>query len=63
VTEVARICLGHELVNDMKKPAARYDYRSRYAHLFGGHDGYLYSKEQVLSDLRKFVSHERKQSS
>lgn len=60
VAEVARVCLGHEFTNDVKKPAARYDYRSRYAHLFGGHDGYLYSKEQVLSDLRKFVARERK---
>jgi nucleoside-diphosphate-sugar epimerase len=63
VAEVARICLGHEFANDINKPAARYDYRSRYAHLFGGHDGYLYSKEQVLSDLKKFVDHERKQTS
>jgi nucleoside-diphosphate-sugar epimerase len=63
VAEVARICLGHELANEIDKPAARYDYRSRHAHLFGGHDGYLYSKEQVLSDLRKFVARERKQHS
>ena len=63
VAEVARICLDHELTNEINKPAARYDYRSRYAHLFGGHHGYLYNKEQVLSDLRKFVARERKQTS
>jgi nucleoside-diphosphate-sugar epimerase len=59
VSEVARICLGHELVNDIDMPAARYDYRSRYAPLFGGHNGYLYNKEQVLSDLREYVASER----
>ena len=59
VGEVAWICLGHEFVNDIDTPAARYDYRSRYARLFGGHNGYLYSKEQVLSDLWGFVVNER----
>jgi nucleoside-diphosphate-sugar epimerase len=39
-------------------PAARYDFYSRYAALFGGRDGYLYDKRQVLADLSQFVASE-----
>jgi len=60
VSEVARVCLDHEFENDMDAPGARYDFRSRHAALFGGHDGYLYDREQVLADLREFVARERK---
>lgn len=35
--------------------AARYDFRSLHADLWGGRDGYLYSREQVLADLRRFL--------
>jgi nucleoside-diphosphate-sugar epimerase len=60
VAEVAYVCLEHEFANDIDGPAARYDYLSRYAHLFGGHNGYLYSKQQVLADLQAYVSEVRR---
>ena len=41
-------------------PAARYDFRSRHAGLFGGAGGYLYSRPQVLAGLRRFVEAERR---
>lgn len=55
VAEVAEICLGHPFENSIDTPGARYDYRSRYAHCFGGEKGYMYSRDQVLDDLRLFV--------
>ena len=55
VNEVALICLGKPLGNTITGEGAVYDYRSRFAGLFGGRDGYMYSKEQVLSDLKSFV--------
>jgi nucleoside-diphosphate-sugar epimerase len=39
--------------------AAKYDFRSRYADLFGGSSGYLYRKGQVLEGLKRFVAEER----
>lgn len=60
VAEVARVCLEHEFTNDIDGPAARYDYLSRYADLFGGNNGYLYSKQQVLTDLQAYVSEVRR---
>ena len=55
VAEVARVCLGEDFSNSVDAPAARYDYRSCHAHLFGGNNGYLYSKTQVLEDLGRYV--------
>lgn len=59
VSEVAEICLGRPFINSVDSPAAVYDYKSRYAHLFGGTQGYLYNKEQVLADLKEYVSAEK----
>ncbi len=59
VQEIAQICLGHDLANISNIPGGRYDYKSCYAHLFDGNDGYLYSKTQVLSDLKAYVRKEK----
>lgn len=59
VAAVARVCLNHEFVSQIDTPPALYDYRSRYAHLFGGQNGYLYSKDAVLADLEQFVAETR----
>jgi len=55
VQEVARICLGHELAeSDLK--GIKYDYKSIYAPLYGGKNGYLYSKQQIFSDLKAYIA-------
>jgi len=62
VQEIAQICLGHEFENKIDSLGIRYDYKSNYANLFGEHLDYLYTKEQVLSDLKSYVSRERKKA-
>lgn len=37
-------------------PAAAYDIRSRYAGVLGGNDGYLLSRDSVMSDLASFIA-------
>ena len=37
----------------------RYDFRSRYDHLWGGTGGYLYSASRVLEDMESFFASER----
>ena len=56
VLEVAKICLGHEFTNSIEGIPAQYNYRSCYAELFGGQNGYLYNKKQVLQDLATYVA-------
>lgn len=55
VEEVVRAGFQKEFVNHHTKPLIRYDFRSKYDSLWDGRNGYLYSKECVLSDLEKFV--------
>lgn len=59
VQEIAQICLGQEFINDIDTAGIKYDYTSCYADIFGGSNGYLYSKQQVLSDLKKYVDREK----
>jgi nucleoside-diphosphate-sugar epimerase len=59
VREVAKEAFGRELAQDPGTTPARYDFRSRHAGLYNGRDGYLYSRAQVLDELRTFVAAER----
>lgn len=59
VREVAREAFGIDFANDPGTKPGRYDVRSRHAEAFGGRGGYLYSREQVLGELRSFVAAER----
>jgi nucleoside-diphosphate-sugar epimerase len=55
VQDVAKICLGYELA-ESGLTGIKYDYKSIYATLYGGENGYLYSKQQILSDLKAYAS-------
>lgn len=57
--ELARNCFNMEFNNITDTPPVHYDMRSKYASLFGGKNGYLYSKKQVIKDLTQFVQTER----
>ena len=47
---------GEAFKNELAGTPAVYDYRTVYAETFGGKDGYLCSKEQVLEEIAGFVS-------
>lgn len=53
--EVYAYLTGEDFVNEISDRPAYYDYRTRYDAVFGGRDGYLMTKQQVLRDLREFV--------
>jgi nucleoside-diphosphate-sugar epimerase len=59
VREAAREAFGIDFTNDPGTRPPRYDVRSKHAGLYGGRGGYLYSREQVLAELREFVAAER----
>ena len=57
VEELAMLCRDARFANPgIETVPASYDVRSVYADLFGGRNGYLYSKQQVLNDLQQYVN-------
>lgn len=61
--EVAKHAFGMEFVNHPEgKDKVRYDFRTKHDALYGGKDGYIYSKAQVLDALKEFVSRWRSQN-
>ncbi|HEX4609917.1 MAG TPA: hypothetical protein VH092_17110 [Urbifossiella sp.] len=63
VREVARAAFGRDFGNDPGSRPACFDVRTKHAPLFGGRDGYLETREQVLAGLARFVSAERSPAS
>lgn len=59
VQEVAREAFGLDFTNEPGPPPPRYDMRTKHAGLFGGHGGYLFGRDRVLSELKAFVDAER----
>jgi nucleoside-diphosphate-sugar epimerase len=59
VAEMARAAFGFVFSNELPGTPARYDFRSRHAHLYGGAGGYLLARGQVLAALADFVAEER----
>jgi hypothetical protein len=59
--ELAHECFGLNFTNEPEgvKPAV-YDMHSRYAEVFGGGNGYLASKQQILDEIKAFVAAERR---
>jgi nucleoside-diphosphate-sugar epimerase len=60
--EIARNCFNMEFNNITDNPPVHYDMRSKYASLFGGKNGYLYSRNQVMQDLTRFIQAERERN-
>jgi nucleoside-diphosphate-sugar epimerase len=60
VGEVACEVFQRRFDNAPAVQPARYDFRSRHAGLFGGRDGYLSSKPQVLEAMRQFAGRQER---
>lgn len=50
-----RYLSGRDFVNEISECPADYDCRTKYAELFGGRDGYIMSKQEVMDDIRHFL--------
>lgn len=53
-----RALTGREFVNELPKAYFDYDFRTKYAELFGGHNGYIRDKDLVLQEIRDFIRQE-----
>ena len=54
-SEVYSYIKGGTFVNEISKVPAKYDFRTVYDGLFDGKDGYIFDKNFVLEDIKKFV--------
>ncbi len=53
--EVYKYIMGEEFVNILQGMPAVYDYRTIHASIFGGSEGYLYRKQEVLERIKRFI--------
>lgn len=49
---------GETFCNELGGVPVFYDYRTQYAEVFGGKDGYICDREQVLQKIAEFVNKE-----
>ncbi len=59
IRELACEALDIDFQNELPTAPPRYDIRSKHATLFAGQRGYLYSRRQVLDEMRAFAIAER----
>lgn len=58
-SEVAKYAFGIDFVNSPADVTpAHWDMHSKYTSLYGGDENYLYTKQQELDDIKKFVARE-----
>ena len=53
--EVYKYLSGEDFVNELEGTPANYDYKTIYAEKFGGKNGYICDKKQILSEIKEFV--------
>lgn len=53
--ELYEFLTGDRFINELGGTPANYDYRTCYAEVFGGANGYICSKNEVLYDIKSFV--------
>jgi len=53
--EVYKYLSGEEFVNELTGIPANYDYKTIYAEKFGGINGYIENKEEILREIKEFI--------
>lgn len=56
--EVYEYLTGEDFVNELGGTPVVYDYRTKYDKLFGGSNGYICDKEQILQKIAAFINQE-----
>ena len=53
--ELYKYLIGDDFENELSGEPANYDYRTIHAEAFGGKNGYICDKKQVLDEIKEFV--------
>lgn len=52
--ELYKALTGEVFKNELKGMPSKYDFRTQYAELFGGKSGYIYSKAEIIEEIKIF---------
>ncbi len=56
--EIYRYITGENFANELKGTPAHYNYKTKYAEIFGGKDGYICDKHVILKQIMHFIKSE-----
>ncbi len=54
-SEIYQYITKRKFVNEISNQVVNYNFKTKYANLFNGKDGYLFNKAFVLEDIKKFI--------
>lgn len=57
--ELYRYLTGEEFINELSGKPADYDYRTIYGEIFGGTNGYICCKEEIVNKIKEFIWSEK----
>lgn len=60
ISELYQSLCGRMFMNTITATPPKYNFKTKYAHLFLGENGYIFSKAFIIDDIRKFVQNEEK---
>lgn len=55
ISELYEYIEGKKFINEISENPAYYDFKTKYDYLFDGKNGYIFDKQFVLEDVKKFV--------
>ncbi len=58
IQELYQELTGEVFENLLNKPVPHYNFKTEYAEMFGGTNGYIYPKETVLKEIKKYIKTE-----
>ena len=59
--DLAKYTLSSNFENETKKPPLIYNVQTKYGSLFGSKDRYIYHREEILEQLKRFITKERRE--
>lgn len=60
ISEIYESIYGEPFQNEIANKIPNYNYKTKYDTMLNGQNGYIYSKEYVLEDLKEFVKEEER---
>lgn len=55
ISEIYEYTKNEKFINEVANDVPNYNFKTKYAKIFEGKDGYIFSKEFILEDIKKFV--------